>query len=72
MPWIARVGPLTLGLIPMAAFLTKNSPGPRTSPVKRGYWVVRRVLGETIPPPLALRFFRAGARRLRPSRREAH
>jgi hypothetical protein len=23
----------------------------RTSPVKRGYWVVRRVLGETIPPP---------------------
>src|SRR6185295_10394506 len=23
----------------------------RTSPVKRGYWVVRRVLGEQIPPP---------------------
>ena len=35
----------------MAVFLTANSPGLRTSPVKRGYWVVRRVLGETIPPP---------------------
>jgi hypothetical protein len=39
------------GLIPMAVFLTKNSPGLRTSPVKRGYWVVRRLLGETIPAP---------------------
>jgi len=35
----------------MSFFLTENSPGLRTSPVKRGYWVVRRVLGETIPPP---------------------
>src|SRR5262249_28599301 len=26
-------------------------PGLRTSPVKRGYWVVRRLLGEVIPPP---------------------
>ena len=41
------------GLLPMAAFLTGNSPGLRTSPVKRGYWVVRRLLGETIPPPPA-------------------
>ena len=39
------------GILPMAAFLTQNSPGLRTSPVKRGYWVVRRVLGEVIPPP---------------------
>jgi hypothetical protein len=39
------------GLLPMAVFLTKNSPGLRTSPVKRGYWVVRRMLGEHIPPP---------------------
>jgi len=39
------------GLLPMAAFLTQNSPGLRTSPVKRGYWVARRVLGEVIPPP---------------------
>ena len=41
------------GLLPMAVFLTKNAPGLRTSPVKRGYWVVRRVLGEHIPAPPA-------------------
>ena len=35
----------------MAVFMTKHAPGLRTSPVKRGYWVVRRVLGEVIPPP---------------------
>jgi mono/diheme cytochrome c family protein len=39
------------GLLPMSVFLTSNSPGLRTSPVKRGYWVVRRMLGESIPPP---------------------
>lgn len=39
------------GLLPMAAFLTKNAPGLRTSPVKRGFWVVRRLLGESIPAP---------------------
>jgi mono/diheme cytochrome c family protein len=42
------------GLLPMAAFLTQNAPGLRTSPVKRGYWVARRVLGEVIPPPPAV------------------
>ncbi len=39
------------GLLSMGAFLTQNSPGLRTSPVKRGYWVVRKLLGEKIPPP---------------------
>ena len=39
------------GLLPMAVFLTKNAPGLRTSPVKRGYWVIRRLLGEFVPPP---------------------
>jgi hypothetical protein len=39
------------GVLPMAVFLTKNSPGLRTSPVKRGYWVAKQVLGEHIPPP---------------------
>jgi hypothetical protein len=39
------------GLLPMAVFLTKNAPGLRTSPVKRGYWVVHRLLGEYIPAP---------------------
>lgn len=41
------------GLLPMAVFLTQNSPGLRTSPVKRGYWVAKRILGEVIPPPPA-------------------
>jgi hypothetical protein len=41
------------GLLPMAVFLTQSSPGLRTSPVKRGFWVVRRLLGEVIPPPPA-------------------
>ena len=39
------------GLLPMSAFLTKNAPGLRTSPVKRGYWIVHRLLGEYIPAP---------------------
>lgn len=39
------------GLLGMSVFLTKNAPGLRTSPVKRGYWVVKRLLGEQIPPP---------------------
>ena len=41
------------GLLPMSVFLTANSPGLRTSPVKRGNWVARRILGERIPPPPA-------------------
>jgi hypothetical protein len=41
------------GILPMAAFLTKNAPGLRTSPVKRGHWLVKDILGEQIaaPPP---------------------
>ena len=39
------------GMLPMSVFLTRNSPGRRTSPVKRGYWVVRRMLGQHIPAP---------------------
>jgi hypothetical protein len=39
------------GVLPMSAFLTKNAPGLRTSPVKRGYWVVTKLLGERIPAP---------------------
>jgi hypothetical protein len=41
------------GLLPMAVFLTNNSPGLRTSPVKRGNWVVQRMLGEHVPAPPA-------------------
>jgi len=39
------------GLPGMAVFLTKNSQPARTSPVKRGYWVVHELLGEHIPAP---------------------
>lgn len=42
------------GLLPMAVFLTQNSPGLRTSPVKRGNWVIQRLLGEVVPPPPAV------------------
>ena len=41
------------GMLPMAVFLTYNSPGLRTSPVKRGNWVVKRMLGENVPAPPA-------------------
>ncbi len=33
------------GILPMSVFMTQNSPGLRTSPVKRGNWVVQKVLG---------------------------
>ena len=52
------------GLLPMAVFLTQSSPGQRTSPVKRGYWLARNVLGQHIPAPPPER---AGA--CRPTRR---
>jgi len=39
------------GLLGMSVFLTKNSQPQRTSPVKRGFWVVSKLLGEHIPPP---------------------
>ncbi len=41
------------GVMGMAVFLTKNSQPQRTSPVKRGFWVVNKMLGEHIPPPPA-------------------
>jgi hypothetical protein len=47
----AALAPGRGGLLTMSVFLTQNAPGRRTSPVKRGYWVVRRLLGERIPPP---------------------
>ncbi len=39
------------GILPMAVFMTLYSPGLRTSPVKRGNWVVQKVLGIRVPPP---------------------
>lgn len=41
------------GLFGMAVVLAKNSAGERTSPVKRGFWTVHRLLGQHFPPPPA-------------------
>lgn len=41
------------GVLGMAVFLTAHSQPQRTSPVKRGFWVVHKILGEHIPPPPA-------------------
>ncbi|TWT72886.1 DUF1592 domain-containing protein [Allorhodopirellula solitaria] len=41
------------GLLPMAVFLTHNSSGLRTSPVQRGNWLIKRMLGEKVPAPPA-------------------
>jgi hypothetical protein len=39
------------GLLRMGSVLTATSAPLRTSPVKRGEWVLRRVLGTPTPPP---------------------
>src|SRR5260221_13602137 len=41
------------GLFGMPVILAKNSAGERTTPVKRGFWVVHHVLGQHFPPPPA-------------------
>ena len=41
------------GLFGMGVVLTSNSAGERTSPVKRGFWVVHHLLGQHFPPPPA-------------------
>ncbi len=41
------------GLFGMPVILAANSVGQRTSPVKRGFWVVHHVLGQHFPPPPA-------------------
>jgi hypothetical protein len=41
------------GLLSLGAVLTVTSAPLRTSPVKRGDWVLRRVLGTVVPPPPA-------------------
>ena len=39
------------GLLSLGAVLTLTSAPLRTSPVKRGDWILRRVLGTPVPPP---------------------
>ena len=41
------------GLFGMPVILAKNSAGPRTSPVKRGFWLAHHLLGQHFPPPPA-------------------
>lgn len=41
------------GLLGLGAVLTTTSAPTRTSPVKRGDWVLRRILGTAVPPPPA-------------------
>ena len=41
------------GMLRLGAILTATSAPLRTSPVKRGDWVLRRVLGVAVPPPPA-------------------
>jgi hypothetical protein len=45
--------PLRGGLLGMASVLTATSGPTRTSPVVRGAWVLKTLLGETIPEPPA-------------------
>ncbi|HWQ31407.1 MAG TPA: DUF1592 domain-containing protein [Blastocatellia bacterium] len=41
------------GLLRLGAVLTLTSAPLRTSPVKRGDWILRRILGTPVPPPPA-------------------
>jgi len=41
------------GLLRLGVVLTTTSAPRRTSPVKRGDWILRRVLGTPVPPPPA-------------------
>lgn len=41
------------GLLKLGAVLVTTSAPRRTSPVKRGDWILRRVLGTAVPPPPA-------------------
>jgi Protein of unknown function (DUF1592)/Protein of unknown function (DUF1588)/Protein of unknown function (DUF1587)/Protein of unknown function (DUF1595)/Protein of unknown function (DUF1585)/Planctomycete cytochrome C len=41
------------GVLRLGAVLTATSAPLRTSPVKRGDWVLRRILGTQVPPPPA-------------------
>src|SRR6185369_2529798 len=41
------------GVLRLGAVLTTTSAPLRTSPVKRGDWVLRRILGTAVPPPPA-------------------
>ena len=56
-PRMKRVDQITRshrgGLLRMGAVLATTSAPRRTSPVKRGDWIMRRILGTAVPPPPA-------------------
>ncbi|MFO0903839.1 MAG: DUF1592 domain-containing protein [Pirellulales bacterium] len=55
-PWLRVAGLRESGrggLVSMPVVLAKNTVGQRTSPVKRGFWVVHHLLGQHFPPPPA-------------------
>jgi hypothetical protein len=39
------------GLLGHASILTLTSPGPETSPMRRGRWILENLLGQRVPPP---------------------
>ena len=51
--WRARTRSTAAALLRLGAVLTTTSAPLRTSPVKRGDWVLRRILGTPTPPPPA-------------------
>ena len=53
-PWMRRVRLENLnrgGILGMSATLAATSFPNRTSPVRRGVWVLEQILGERVPPP---------------------
>lgn len=48
---VSLEGTKRLGVLTQASILTLTSNPGRTSPVKRGKWILENILGETPPPP---------------------
>ena len=48
---VRLTGPERGGLLTQASILTVTSNPNRTSPVKRGQWVLEQILGTPPPPP---------------------
>ena len=48
---VSLEGTKRLGVLTQASILTLTSNPSRTSPVKRGKWILENILGETPPPP---------------------
>ena len=51
MRWVKLENPNRGGILGMSATLAATSFPNRTSPVRRGVWVLEQILGERVPPP---------------------